>query len=156
MNTGAITFGAVPPPSDPLDPVQAAMWFIGLVLGSGALGVIFKHMYDRKKLPIERESLLATASKETVGSMLEALESLRNQQRRTERRLGRVERELYNIKSAYQALLMWARFLVEQWATVRQSVTPPIIPAHAVMEFSEPEPDTDEGEHEQVDGRGTN
>ena len=152
MSIWAITFGAVPPPSDPLDPVQAAMWFIGLVLGGGTLGVVLKHLHDRKKLPIERESLLATASKETVGSMLEALESLRSQQRRTERRLGRVERELYKIKSAYQALLMWARFLVEQWATVRQSATPPIIPAHAVMEFSEP----DTGEHEQVDGRGTN
>lgn len=154
MLAWAVTLMVVNEVADPLDPVQAGMWFIGIILTSGTLGVVLKHLHDRKKLPIERESLLATASKETVGSVLEALESLRNQQQRTERRLRRVERELYRIKSAYQALLLWARFLVEQWATVRQSVTPPIIPEHAVMEFIEHDEDT--GEHEQVDGRGTN
>lgn len=154
MLAWVMTLMAINEVADPLDPVQAGMWFIGIILTSGTLGVVLKHLHDRKKLPIERASLLATASKETVGSVLEALESLRTQQQRTERRLRRVERELYRIKSAYQALLLWARFLVEQWATVRQSATPPVIPAHAVMEFTEHDEDT--GENEQVDGQGTN
>lgn len=133
------------------DPVALGVAVLLTLLGGGLLGVVLQHQVAKKKLPIDREALLATASSTTVQSVLDALQSTDRRLKQTDRRLRRVERKLTRLQRAYEALLSWALRLVEQWETVRQSERAPIIPVHAVLDLAmfdddgEDEPDEETG-----------
>lgn len=129
------------------------------LLSGGVIAAVLKHLHDRKKLPIEREAMLATASGETVRSVLAALQSADRRLGRAERRLRRVERKLSKLQRAYETLLGWALHLVEHWPVLRQNEAPPIIPTLALLDLAEDdreddvedEPPEDTGEHELIE-----
>lgn len=135
------------------DPVAVGVSVLLTLLGGGLVGIVLKHRIDKKKLPIDREALLATASSTTVQSVLTALKSTDRRLAQTDKRLRRVERKLTRLQRAYEALLSWALRVVEHWPTLREQEHPPVIPVHAVLDlsvFDDEDEDEDEDDDSEV------
>lgn len=111
--------------------------FLASLVTTGFLLGALNWWLAKKKAPMERADLLADASNTTVTSVLLALDRAEKQADKADKNATKALRQVAMLRTAYDALLMFWRHVAGNWDQFRTHEVPPVVPAHAIIDWAE-------------------
>lgn len=104
---------------------------LSLLFGTGFFGIIVKVLLDRRKHPLDRAAVLSAIASQNLDDALAIAKDARASAADAATRADRADEKAGTLAREVRGLRDWADNIVNNWATVRISDTPPPRPPEA-------------------------